>query len=53
MPFASKSQQRKFGAMVGRGEIPKSEYKEWASKSRPYSSLPERKKKRGRPPCPK
>jgi hypothetical protein len=43
--------------MVGRGEISKAKFKEWAGKSASYSSLPERKKKhgkakRGRPPLP-
>jgi len=51
MPFESKAQWRKFGALKGRGEISEETFHEWAHKSRPYSSLPSRKGKK--PPLPK
>lgn len=42
MPFKSKSQMRKFGAMMNRGEISKSKFKEWAHKTRNIKGLPEK-----------
>ena len=40
MPFTSEAQRRKFYAMAERGEIPKSTFKEYESKTK--GNLPER-----------
>lgn len=45
-PFKSKSQLRKFGAMVGRGEISKTTYKKWKKHTPNLKKLPERVKKK-------
>lgn len=50
MSFKSKSQLRKFGAMVKRGEMSKKTFDEWLSETPNVKSLPERlgkKKKSG------
>ncbi len=46
MPFKSKAQMRKFGAMARRGEISKAEFEEWLRETPNVSKLPERVKKR-------
>src|SRR6266446_6353157 len=46
MPFKSKAQQRKFGAMMGRGEISKQEFDKWAHATPNIKKLPERVGKR-------
>lgn len=45
MPFQSKAQMRKFGALVGRGEMSKDEFRKWLAETPAPKSLPERKKK--------
>lgn len=46
MPFRSKAQVRKFGAMVGRGEISKSTFNKWKKHTPSIKKLPERKRKK-------
>ena len=46
MPFKSKAQQRKFGAMLSSGEISKAEFDEWAHATKNIKRLPERVKKK-------
>lgn len=46
MPFKSKAQVRKFGAMMRRGEISKKKFKEWAHATKSIKRLPERVKKK-------
>lgn len=43
MPFKSKAQMRKFGAMEARGEIPRGTTSEWAHETKSIKRLPERK----------
>ena len=45
MPFRSKSQLRKFGAMLSRGEISKKKFDEWAHATKNIKKLPEKVKK--------
>ena len=45
-PFRSKAQVRKFGAMVGRGEISKATFEKWKKHTPSMKKLPERKKKK-------
>ena len=42
MPFRSKAQLRKFGAMVRRREISKAKFQEWLKETPNVKSLPER-----------
>ncbi len=42
MPFKSKAQLRKFGAMEKRGELPKGTLKKWAKHTRSIKDLPEK-----------
>ncbi len=42
MPFRSKAQLRKFGAMARRGEISEEEFREWRDATPNISKLPER-----------
>ena len=42
MPFESKAQWRRFGAMLKRGDITQKSFDEWEGSSPPYHSLPER-----------
>ncbi len=42
MPFKSKAQMRKFGAMLRSGEISEDEYEEWRRATPNVSRLPER-----------
>jgi polysaccharide deacetylase 2 family uncharacterized protein YibQ len=44
-PFKSKAQARKFGSMVGTGEISKSTFKKWKKHTPNLKKLPEKKKK--------
>jgi len=46
MPFKSKAQVRKFGAMVRRGEISQAKFREWLNKTPSVKKLPERKIRR-------
>jgi len=46
MPFKSKAQVRKFGAMVKRGEMSKAKFEEWLHKTPNIKKLPERIKKK-------
>lgn len=46
MPFRSKAQVRKFGAMVGRGEISKATFNKWKKHTPSMKKLPERKRKK-------
>ena len=46
MPFRSKSQMRKFGAMLSRGEISKKKFDEWAHATKNIKKLPEKVKKK-------
>ena len=46
MPFKSKAQVKKFGAMVGRGEISKATFKKWKKHTPNIKKLPERVKKK-------
>jgi len=46
MPFKSKAQVRKFGAMVKRGEMSKAKFEEWLHKTPNIKKLPERVKKK-------
>jgi hypothetical protein len=46
MPFKSKAQVRKFGAMVGRGEISKGTFNKWKKHTPSMKKLPERKRKK-------
>lgn len=48
MPFKSESQRRKFGAMVGRGEISKETYKEFDMETG-KKKLPEKVKPKKKP----
>lgn len=48
MPFRSKSQVRRFGAMVKRGEISKRKFREWLNETPSVGKLPERVNLRGR-----
>lgn len=41
-PFKSRSQLRKFGAMVKRGEISQAKFDEWAHATKNIKKLPER-----------
>ena len=43
MPFKSKAQRRKFGAMLARGEISEATFNEWMSET--PKKIPERVKK--------
>lgn len=45
MPFKSKAQVRKFGAMVKRGEISEKKFKEWLKETPSVKKLPERARK--------
>ena len=45
MPFRSRSQVRKFGAMVRRGEMSKEKFEEWLKATPNIKRLPERVKK--------
>ena len=52
MPFKSKAQMRKFGAMLSRGEISKKKFDEWAHATKNIKKLPERvKKKKSKKKC--
>ena len=42
MPFKSKAQLRKFGAMVGRGEMSEATFKRWREETPSVKRLPER-----------
>jgi len=42
MPFKSKAQVRKFGAMVKRGEMSKAEFDKWLKHTPNIKGLPER-----------
>jgi hypothetical protein len=42
MPFKSKSQMRKFGAMKNKKEISKSTFDKWADETTNKGSLPEK-----------
>ena len=42
MPFRSKAQVRKFGAMVKRGEISQAEFDKWLKHTPNIKGLPER-----------
>jgi len=46
MPFKSKAQMRKFGAMLKRGEISKATFDKWVKHTKNIKSLPEKVKKR-------
>ena len=46
MPFKSKSQVRKFGAMVERGEMSQAEFDKWLHETPSVKMLPERLKKK-------
>ena len=46
MPFRSKAQVRKFGAMVKRGEISKKKFEEWLHETQNIKKLPERVEKK-------
>jgi len=46
MPFRSKAQVRKFGAMVRRGEMSKAKFEEWLHETPNIKRLPERVKKK-------
>lgn len=48
MPFRSKAQIRKFGAMVRRGEISKEKFREWLEETPNIKKLPERVRKKKR-----
>ena len=48
MPFKSKAQLRKFGAMVKRGEISKRKFNEWLKATPSVKKLPERVKKKSK-----
>ena len=45
MPFKSKSQLRKFGAMLNRGEISKATFDKWVKHTPNIKKLPEKVKK--------
>ena len=45
MPFKSKAQIRKFGAMLKRGEITKATFNKWMKHTPNIEKLPERKRK--------
>jgi hypothetical protein len=42
MPFKSKAQMRKFGAMMNSGEISKAEFDKWAHATPDIKDLPQR-----------
>ena len=46
MPFKSKAQVRKFGAMLKRKEISKATFEKWVKHTPNIKKLPERKKKK-------
>lgn len=46
MPFKSKSQVRKFGALLGRGEISKTTFKKWKKHTPSMKKLPEKVRKK-------
>ena len=46
MPFKSKAQVKKFGAMVGRGEMSKATFNKWKKHTPNIKKLPERVKKK-------
>ena len=48
MPFRSKAQVRKFGAMVKRGEMSKKKFDEWLKATPSVKRLPERVKRKKR-----
>ena len=48
MPFKSKAQLKKFGAMVKRGEISKQKFNEWLKATPNVKKLPERVKKKSK-----
>jgi len=48
MPFRSRSQVKKFGAMVKRKEISRRTFREWLDKTPSVKSLPEKVKKQSR-----
>lgn len=48
MPFKSKAQVRKFGAMLKRGEISKATFNKWVKHTPNIKKLPERIKKKKR-----
>ena len=45
IPFKPKSQVRKFGAMLERGEISKATFNKWKKHTSSMKKLPEKKKK--------
>jgi hypothetical protein len=45
MPFKSKTQIRKFGALVKNGEMSQKEFDKWLKETPNAKKLPERKKK--------
>ena len=46
MPFKSKAQVRKFGAMVKSGKISKATFKKWVKHTKNMKKLPKRVKKK-------
>ena len=44
MPFKSKAQVRKFGALVNKGDLKKAVFNEWAKATPSIKALPEKKK---------
>ncbi len=46
MPFRSKSQLRKFGALVNRGEMSEATFKRWLEETKNVKKLPEKVKKK-------
>ena len=48
IPFRSKAQVRKFGAMVQRGEISREKFDEWAHATKNIKGLPERLKRKNK-----
>ena len=47
MPFRSRSQVRKFGAMVKRGEMSQAKFRQWLNETPSVKRLPERVNKKG------
>ena len=46
MPFKSKAQMRKFGALMREGKISSETFEKWSKETKtPYKKLPNRKKK--------
>jgi len=46
MPFKSRSQLRKFGALVNRGEMSEATFKRWLEETKNVNKLPEKVKKK-------